>query len=52
VRDGAGKRSVLRASENFRISPATVSVAELETLLGPGRVKFTGPANGNGRNGS
>src|SRR5262249_12936237 len=47
VRDGAGKRGVLKLAENFRINPATVAVGELETLLGRGCVKFSGPVNGN-----
>jgi len=52
VRDGAGKRSVLKLGEGFRINPATVARADLETILGAGRVEFSRhqPA-GNGRNG-
>ena len=49
VQDAAGKRSLLRSSQDYWINPAKVATGELETLLGPGRVKFTGPANGNGR---
>jgi DNA polymerase-3 subunit alpha len=51
VRDGVGKRSVLRAGDIYRINPANVSTSELETILGSGCVKFSGPVNGNGRNG-
>ncbi len=50
-RDGVGKRSVLRAGDVYRINPANVSTAELETILGSGCVKFSGPVNGSGRNG-
>jgi DNA polymerase-3 subunit alpha len=49
--DAAGRRSVLRTSDDFWINPGAFPIMELEALLGPGRVKFTGPANGNGRNG-
>jgi DNA polymerase-3 subunit alpha len=53
VRDRVGKRGLFKLSADFNINPATVAVGELETLLGPGSVKFSGPANGsgNGRNG-
>ena len=49
VRDAAGKRCRLKASERFRINPGTLCTAELEMLLGPERVEFYGQANG--RNG-
>jgi DNA polymerase-3 subunit alpha len=52
VRDGNGKRTLLKLGEEFRINPATVPTAELETILGTGCVKFSGPVNGNGRNGN
>ncbi len=52
VRDPAGRRSVLKASDEFHINPATFPIMDVETILGPGRVKFTGLANGNGRNGN
>lgn len=42
VRDAAGKRAVLRASEQFRINPATLDLGRLEMLLGPGRVAYSG----------
>src|SRR5262249_23487359 len=48
ILDAAGKRSLLKAGEDFRINPATVSTGELETILGPGRIKFSGNTNGNG----
>jgi DNA polymerase-3 subunit alpha len=49
VKDSAGRRAVLKLSSDFSVNPATVPVGELEALLGPGAVKFSGPANGNGR---
>lgn len=45
---GRGKRWYLKLSEDFRINPTTVSIADLEVLLGQGRAKFTGFGNGNG----
>jgi DNA polymerase-3 subunit alpha len=52
VRDGLGKRSVLKLGEAYRINPASVAIGELEMLLGQGCVKFSGPVNGHSRNGS
>jgi DNA polymerase-3 subunit alpha len=51
VHDATGKRALLKASEDFRINPRSVAKAELETLLGAGRVVFSRQSNGNGRNG-
>jgi DNA polymerase-3 subunit alpha len=52
IRDGAGKRTLLRAGDGFRINPATLAKADLETILGPGTVEFSRhQTNGNGRNG-
>jgi len=52
VRDGAGKRSVLKLGEEYRINAATVARADLETILGTGRVEFSRHQGaGNGRNG-
>jgi DNA polymerase-3 subunit alpha len=52
VRDSAGKHSVLKLGEDFRINPATLARADLETILGAGRVEFSRhQAGGNGRNG-
>jgi DNA polymerase-3 subunit alpha len=42
VRDPAGRRAVLRASEQFRVNPAALDLGRLEMLLGPGRVAFSG----------
>jgi DNA polymerase-3 subunit alpha len=50
-KDGAGKKALLKLSNDYGINPATVPVGELETLLGAGCVKFSAPMNGNGRNG-
>jgi DNA polymerase-3 subunit alpha len=42
VRDPAGRRAVLRASEQLRVNPASLDVGRLEMLLGAGRVAFSG----------
>src|SRR5262249_12917477 len=46
LRDAAGRRATLKLSDDFRINPATVSVADLETILGKQRVAFSAIANG------
>ncbi|MBI2808085.1 MAG: DNA polymerase III subunit alpha [Planctomycetes bacterium] len=46
IRDGAGKWLRLKASDDLRINPTTVSKADLETILGPGRVEFSRQSNG------
>jgi DNA polymerase-3 subunit alpha len=51
VRDPAGRWARFKLSDEFRIDPRTVATAELEDVLGRGTVKFSGPVNGNGRNG-
>jgi DNA polymerase-3 subunit alpha len=51
VRDGAGRKRVLKLGEPWRINPANVPIADLEMLLGQGAVKFSGPVNGHTRNG-
>ncbi len=51
VRDGAGRKGVLKLGEPWRINPANVPIADLEMLLGQGAVKFSGPVNGHTRNG-
>jgi DNA polymerase-3 subunit alpha len=43
VRDGQGRKALLRLGEDYRINPATVSISDLEVILGTGCVKFTGP---------
>jgi DNA polymerase-3 subunit alpha len=49
VADTAGKRAMMKTDETYRVNPATLATGELETILGAGRVKFSGVANG--RNG-
>src|SRR5262249_39545506 len=49
VRDGSGRRALLKAGDAFRVNPWRLSRDELETLLGPGRAQFSRP--GYGRNG-
>jgi DNA polymerase-3 subunit alpha len=51
IRDGSGRRSVLKLGESYRVNPANVPIGELETILGKGAVKFSGPVNGHSRNG-
>jgi DNA polymerase-3 subunit alpha len=53
VRDLCGKWTQLKTADEFRINPSTLPTAELETILGAGHVRFSGPFNGqnNGRNG-
>jgi DNA polymerase III alpha subunit len=51
IRDAAGRRCRLKAGESYRVNPWTHLTAELEMILGPGRVEFYAHANGNGRNG-
>jgi hypothetical protein len=41
----------LKAGEHFHVNPAKVAASDLELLLGQGQVKFSGPMNGNSRNG-
>ncbi|MFO0967345.1 MAG: DNA polymerase III subunit alpha [Gemmataceae bacterium] len=51
VQDAAGKWLKLKASDSYRINPATLAKQDLEVILGPGRVEFArqGSYNGNGR---
>jgi DNA polymerase-3 subunit alpha len=51
IRDPAGRRCRLKAGESYRVNPWTHLTAELEMILGPGRVEFYAHTNGNGRNG-
>jgi DNA polymerase-3 subunit alpha len=46
VTDSAGKRSLLRAGLEFRINPQGVNKADLELILGSGRVEFSRQGNG------
>jgi DNA polymerase-3 subunit alpha len=42
VTDGAGKRAYFKASDEYRINPATVAIDDLEKMLGRGAVQFSG----------
>ena len=42
VKDPESRRAQFRLGDGFRVNPAEVSVDELEMLLGPGNVVFTG----------
>ena len=47
IMDRFGKRSLMKAGSDFKINPETLAKAELETILGAGRVIFS--RHGNGR---
>jgi DNA polymerase III alpha subunit len=49
VRDGGGKWLRMKAGDDFKINPATLVKADLDVILGPGRVEFSRQGNGNGR---
>jgi DNA polymerase-3 subunit alpha len=51
IRDTAGKRILMKASEELRVNPKTFPRAELETLLGANTVFLSRQSNGNGRHG-
>ena len=42
IHDATGRKALWRAGERFRVNPAEVRLAELEMLLGPKSVTFTG----------
>jgi DNA polymerase-3 subunit alpha len=46
ITDRAGRRGLLKAGPEFRINPATLAKAELELILGAGRVEFSRQGNG------
>jgi len=46
VQDAAGKWLKLKASDEFRINPATLPKEDLEVILGPGRVEFARQGSG------
>jgi DNA polymerase III subunit alpha len=52
LQDAAGKRSVLKCGQDYSINPARLVAAELEMLLGAGRVAFAGAGTINGSNGN
>jgi DNA polymerase-3 subunit alpha len=41
VRDSAGKWIKMKADDKYRVNPQTIIKADLETILGPGRVMFS-----------
>ncbi len=47
MQDAVGKWLKLKVGDQFRVNPATLVKADLETILGPGRVLFS--RHGNGR---
>jgi hypothetical protein len=49
MQDPAGKWLKLKAGDQYRVNPATLVKADLEMILGQGRVEFSRHANGNGR---
>jgi DNA polymerase-3 subunit alpha len=49
IRDGAGKLLRMRAGDEMRINPTTINKADLETILGAGRVEFSRQGNGASR---
>jgi DNA polymerase-3 subunit alpha len=46
IRDGAGKWLRMKVSDDFRVNPTTINKADLETILGAGRVEFSRQGNG------
>ena len=46
IRDGAGKWLRMRASSDLNVNPTTVNKADLEVILGTGRVEFSRQGNG------
>ncbi|MCS6852752.1 MAG: DNA polymerase III subunit alpha [Gemmataceae bacterium] len=51
ISDTAGRKAELRLGEEYHVNPARLDLAELERLLGRGRVRLVGAGNGGGRNG-
>ncbi len=41
VRDGAGRWLKLKTGEEYRINPVTLAKADLEAIVGTGRVEFS-----------
>ena len=46
IRDGLGKWLRMKAGDDCKVNPTTINKAELEMLLGPGRVEFSRQSNG------
>ncbi len=49
IRDGMGKWLRMKAGDDCKVNPTTISKADLETILGPGRVEFSRQGNGAAR---
>jgi DNA polymerase-3 subunit alpha len=49
IRDGMGKWLRMKAGDDCKINPTTLSKADLETILGPGRVEFSRQGTGAAR---
>jgi len=49
VHDAAGKKLTMRSSQDYRIDPNKLSTAELEVVLGEGKVQFSRPGSSNGK---
>jgi DNA polymerase-3 subunit alpha len=49
VTDPTGRKALLRLGERYGIDVSKVATADLEAILGPGHVEFSGPMNGNGK---
>jgi DNA polymerase-3 subunit alpha len=49
VKDGASRWLRLKAGEEFRVNPAALVKADLEAVVGTGRVEFSRQGGGNGR---
>ena len=41
IRDAAGKWIKMKADDKYKINPQTLTKADLETILGTGRVQFS-----------
>jgi DNA polymerase III subunit alpha len=48
LKDGAGKWLRMKVSDDLRINPTTINKADLETILGVGRVEFSRQGNSRG----
>jgi hypothetical protein len=49
LRDGAGKKLLLKVSNDLSINPTNLNKAELEFILGKGHVEFSRQGNGMSR---
>jgi DNA polymerase-3 subunit alpha len=51
IRDGAGKKCLLKSDERLRVDATAAVMDELQMIVGPNRVEFRVHPSGNGRNG-